>query len=68
MTAWFLTEEERPQVVKRVKANQNGIETKVWKRYQFIEAISDVKTWIFFFYAGIAWVTDVCIEVAHLMG
>jgi hypothetical protein len=53
-TAWFLTEEEKVRVVKRVRANQNGIETKVWKKHQFIEAITDVKTWIFFFWAGIA--------------
>lgn len=54
MSAWFLSEEEKLQVVKRVRANQNGIETKVWKKHQFIEAITDVKTWIFFFYAGIS--------------
>ena len=54
MTAWFLTEEEKLQVVKRVRVNQNGIETKVWKKHQFIEAITDAKTWIFFLYAGIA--------------
>jgi MFS transporter, ACS family, allantoate permease len=32
--AKFLTEEEKVIVVKRIKANQAGIETKVWKRYQ----------------------------------
>jgi MFS transporter, ACS family, allantoate permease len=32
--AKFLTEEEKVIVVKRIKANQAGIETKTWKRYQ----------------------------------
>ena len=50
-SARFLTPEERILAVKRVRENQNGIETKVWKRYQFIEALLDVKTWALFFMA-----------------
>ncbi|TDL18719.1 MFS general substrate transporter [Rickenella mellea] len=53
-TARFLTEEEKVKVVKRVQGNQNGIETKVWKKEQFMEALTDVKTWLFFFFATIA--------------
>jgi len=34
-----------------VKGNQNGIETKKWKKEQFIEAITDPKTWLFFLFA-----------------
>ena len=45
--AWFLTQEERIAAVRRVRENQNGLETKVWKRYQFVEAILDVKTWLY---------------------
>lgn len=69
MTAWFLTEEEKVRVVKRVRVNQNGIETKVWKKHQFIEAITDVKTWIFFFYAGITYVKQALVRrVTHDVG
>jgi ACS family allantoate permease-like MFS transporter len=32
--AKFLTEEEKVVVVKRIRANQAGIETKTWKWYQ----------------------------------
>ena len=52
-TAWFLTEEEKVRVVKRVQGNQSGIETKSWKKHQFIEALTDVKTWLFFLWAAI---------------
>lgn len=36
MTASFLTEEERVIAIKRVQGNQNGIETKVWKKDQYV--------------------------------
>ncbi|PVF93087.1 MFS general substrate transporter [Serendipita vermifera] len=49
--AKFLTEEEKVIAVKRIKENQSGIETKVWKRHQFIEALKDPKAWIFMLYA-----------------
>lgn len=35
-TARFLDEQEKVNVVKRIRVNQNGIEAKVWKRYQFV--------------------------------
>ena len=54
MTAKFLTEEEKLKVVKRVQENQNGIETKVWKKEQFFEALLDIKTWLFFLFAAFA--------------
>ncbi|KAG8943135.1 hypothetical protein FRC04_003215 [Tulasnella sp. 424] len=53
-TARFLSAEEKVNVVKRIRINQNGIEAKVWKRYQFIEAFTDPKTWFFFLFAGVA--------------
>ncbi|KAG9007033.1 hypothetical protein FRB93_008300 [Tulasnella sp. JGI-2019a] len=53
-SAKFLTEEERIFAVQRIRVNQNGIESKVWKKYQFIEAFTDVKTWILFLFAIIA--------------
>ncbi|KAG8990411.1 hypothetical protein FRB90_001768 [Tulasnella sp. 427] len=52
--ARFLSEQDKVDVVKRIQVNQNGIETKVWKRYQFIEALKDPKTWMFFFFAAVA--------------
>ncbi|EPQ52227.1 MFS general substrate transporter [Gloeophyllum trabeum ATCC 11539] len=53
-TAKFLTSEERVKAVKRVEGNKNGIETKVWKRSQFMEALTDTKTWLFFLFAAVA--------------
>ena len=52
--ARFLTPEERLLAVRRVQVNQSGIETKTWKAYQVKEALSDPKTWMFFFYGGFA--------------
>jgi MFS transporter, ACS family, allantoate permease len=52
--AKFLTDDEKVKAVKRIQANQGGIETKVWKRDQVIEALKDIKTWLFFLLASIA--------------
>ena len=35
-TAHFLTREEKIVAIKRVQGNQNGIETKVWKKHQCV--------------------------------
>ncbi|EJC99279.1 MFS general substrate transporter [Fomitiporia mediterranea MF3/22] len=53
-TARFLTAEEKLAAVRRVQANQNGIETKAWKSYQMWEALKDPKTWLFGFFAAFA--------------
>ncbi|KZT69386.1 MFS general substrate transporter [Daedalea quercina L-15889] len=45
--AWFLTPEERVLAVQRIQSNQTGVENKRWKREQFIEALTDPKTWLF---------------------
>ncbi|KAJ5087796.1 hypothetical protein N7456_011412 [Penicillium angulare] len=47
----FLTTKERAQAILRIKENHSGIEQKIFKRYQFIEAIQDPKTWFFFLHA-----------------
>jgi hypothetical protein len=52
--AKFLTEDEKVKVVRRIQINQNGVETKVWKKHQFIEAFMDPKTWLFFLFAAVA--------------
>lgn len=54
MKARFLTTDEKIKVVQRIQSNQSGIETKVWKREQLIEAIKDPKTWLFFLLAAIS--------------
>ena len=33
--------------IERIRANQSGIENKTFKKHQFIEAITDLKTWLF---------------------
>ncbi|KUI67325.1 putative transporter PB1C11.03 [Cytospora mali] len=52
--ARFLTEDEKLKVVQRIRPNQTGTETKVWKHDQFIEALKDVKTWLFFLFAAVS--------------
>ena len=47
--AYFLTEEEKVHVVRRIEKNRNGVKTKTWKKYQCLEAIFNIKTWLFFF-------------------
>lgn len=54
MEARFLTTDEKIEVVQHVQSNQSGIETKVWKREQVVEAIKDTKTWLFFLLAAIS--------------
>ena len=51
LQAKFLTLEERAQAVLRIKENHSGIEQKRFKRYQFLEAIKDQKTWLFFLHS-----------------
>ncbi|PGG97076.1 hypothetical protein AJ79_09350 [Helicocarpus griseus UAMH5409] len=42
----FLDEREKAIAIDRVRVNQTGIENKQFKREQFIEALTDVKTWL----------------------
>ncbi|KAH7149171.1 allantoate permease [Dactylonectria estremocensis] len=44
--AWFLSKEERIIALARVKDNQNGVEAKVFKKEQAIEALKDPKVWL----------------------
>lgn len=48
--AWFLTPEERKLVILRIRSNQQGFENKKFKKDQFIEAFTDVRTWLYFFF------------------
>ena len=51
ISAHFLTTEERAQAILRIQSNHSGIEQKRFKRYQFVEALKDPKTWLFFLHA-----------------
>ncbi|KAL4779894.1 major facilitator superfamily domain-containing protein [Aspergillus varians] len=46
--ARFLTAKEKVQVIQRVReSTRSAIEQKVFKRYQFIEALKDPVSWLF---------------------
>ncbi|CAI5758690.1 unnamed protein product [Candida verbasci] len=49
--AWFLTEQEKVLVVERIRSNQQGFGNPHFKKKQFIEAILDHRTWLFFLFA-----------------
>lgn len=49
--AWFLTPKERLMAVNRIRENYQGFGNKKWKKYQFLEALKDPRTYLFFFYA-----------------
>lgn len=51
-SAHFLTKQERAQSIMRIASNHSGIEQKRFKKSQFIEALRDPKTWLFFLHAG----------------
>lgn len=46
--AWFLNDREKRLVVERIRINQQGFGNKHFKKYQFIEAMLDIKTWLYF--------------------
>jgi MFS family permease len=48
MKAKYLTERERIIAVKRLRANQMGIQSGEWKWEQVIETLIDLKTWCWF--------------------
>lgn len=49
--AWFLNAREKMIVVERIRENFQGFGNKVWKKKQFIEAMTDIRTYLFFCYA-----------------
>ncbi|CAG9990883.1 unnamed protein product [Clonostachys byssicola] len=48
--AKFVTEREKAIVVDRLRADQTGVENKQFKKDQLIEALTDPKTWLMFFF------------------
>lgn len=50
-TSVFFTTEEKIHIIRRIKkASKSAIEQKVFKKYQFIEAIKDPISWLFFLF------------------
>lgn len=49
VNAAFLTPEERVMAIERVRADQGGIENKTIKKYQIVEALLDIRTWLIVF-------------------
>lgn len=50
-TTKWLTDAERVVALNRVKGNRTGVENKEFKMRQFVEAMTDVKTWLLFLFA-----------------
>lgn len=46
MKAWFLSDDEKKLVVQRIRTNQQGFGNKHFKKDQFIEAITDIQSWL----------------------
>lgn len=44
--ATFLSREERIIAIERVRNDQGGTENKTIKRYQLVEAVTDIRTWL----------------------
>lgn len=49
--AWFLSDEEKLIVIERIRSNQQGFGNKHFKKKQLIEALLDINTWLYFFFA-----------------
>lgn len=54
LNARFLNERDRALAVLRIRKNEQGVGNTHWKKYQFIEALTDPLTWAFVFYALVA--------------
>ncbi|KAK7047621.1 hypothetical protein VNI00_006389 [Paramarasmius palmivorus] len=53
-TARALTREERLISVARLRGNQTGVDNKKFKKEQLFEALTDLKTWLFFLLGFVA--------------
>lgn len=45
----FLTPEERVMAIERVRVDQGGIENKTIKKYEIVEALLEIRTWLIVF-------------------
>lgn len=48
--AKFVTERQKAITIDRIRADQTGVESKVFKKEQMIEAFMDPKTWLIFLF------------------
>jgi MFS family permease len=48
LDAWFLKGDEKRIALEMIRDNNTGIHNKSFKKEQFIEALTDMKTWIMF--------------------
>ncbi|CAI4045457.1 hypothetical protein SUVZ_10G3340 [Saccharomyces uvarum] len=48
--ARFLSKREKLMVVERIRSNQQGFGNHEIKKYQIIEALKDVRTWLYFLF------------------
>ncbi|KAG0674200.1 hypothetical protein C6P41_002088 [Kluyveromyces marxianus] len=49
--AWFFSEEEKLLLVERIRDNQQGFGNHHFKKHQFLEALKDIRTWLYFFFS-----------------
>ncbi|XAO26352.1 hypothetical protein I312_105189 [Cryptococcus bacillisporus CA1280] len=54
LKARFLTHEEKIIAIERLRNQSTGTENKTWKKDQFIEALTDWKSWAFAIFAFMA--------------
>ncbi|KIR24844.1 membrane transporter [Cryptococcus deuterogattii LA55] len=54
LRARFLTHEEKIIAIERLRNQSTGTENKTWKKDQFIEALTDWKSWAFAIFAFMA--------------
>lgn len=54
LNARWLSEKDRLLCIQRIKVNQQGIGNRQWKKYQFIEALTDPLAWAFVLYSLLA--------------
>jgi Major Facilitator Superfamily len=47
MKAKCFSEEDKKLMVERVRGNQTGLQNRVWRKYQFVEALKDPQTWCY---------------------
>lgn len=59
-TAWFLTAEEKVMAIERLRENNQGVGSKRFKRYQFIEAFTDPQTWFIAIFVIISSIVSCC--------
>ncbi|RCK65616.1 Allantoate permease [Candida viswanathii] len=49
--AWFLNDHEKVMVVERIRTNQQGFGNPHFKKSQFLEALTDHRSWLFVLFA-----------------